>query len=180
MRESTKIKKSLFYSIVDGSFWSVMFGFGERYLSAFAVFLKATNVQIGLLTSLPLLFGSVCQFFSLKLIDMFKSKKRFVVTTALLQAFMWILILLTFYLGEFSVYYLIFFAIIYWVIGMSASPAWNSWIGDLVNPKTRGAYFGNRNKIVGLVILISTIIGGLVLEFFSDGTTRQYTGFLVI
>ena len=43
MDKSKKIKKSLFYSILDGSFWSMMFGFGERYLSAFAVFLKATD-----------------------------------------------------------------------------------------------------------------------------------------
>ncbi|MBD3355362.1 hypothetical protein GF361_05245 [Candidatus Woesearchaeota archaeon] len=46
MRQSRKVKKSLFYSIVDGSFWSVMFGMGERYLSAFAVFLKATDMII--------------------------------------------------------------------------------------------------------------------------------------
>ena len=72
MKQSKKIKKSLRYSILDGSFWAIMFGFGERYLAAFAVFLKATNIQLGLLTSLPLLLASISEFFSTRLIDFFK------------------------------------------------------------------------------------------------------------
>jgi len=175
-----KIKKSLFYSIVDGSFWSVMFGAGERYLSAFAVFLKANNIQLGLLTSLPILFGSLCQFFSLKLMDAIKSRKKFVVISALIQAFTWLPILLVFYFGELKIYYLIFFAVIYWISGMIAVPAWNSWMGDLVDQNTRGFYFGKRSKITGLIILVSTVLAGIVLELFRDGADRQYIGFIII
>jgi MFS family permease len=180
MRQSKKIKKSLRYSILDGSFWAIMFGFGERYLAAFAVFLKATNMQLGLLTSLPLLLASTSEFFSTKLIDFFKSRKKFVVISVLIQTFTWIPILLVFYFGKLSVYFLIFFAIIYWVSGMIAVPAWSSWIGDLVDPKERGKYFGRRNKIIGAVTFVAIVLGGLVLDFFRGGITKQYFGFVAI
>lgn len=174
------VKKSLFYSIVEGSFWSMMFGFGERYLSAFAVFLKASNFQLGLLTSLPLLIGSLSQFLSLRFIEVYKKRKRFVISAAVIQAFSFLLILLVFYLGKYRVYYLILFAVIYMTSGMIASPAWNSWMGDLVDSDERGRYFSRRNKILGAFILLSTILGGIVLELFKNGAERQYLGFLAI
>jgi hypothetical protein len=41
-----------------------MMGIGETYLSAFALFLKASTPQIGLLASLPPLLGSLAQLLS--------------------------------------------------------------------------------------------------------------------
>ncbi|HLC98962.1 MAG TPA: MFS transporter, partial [Candidatus Nanoarchaeia archaeon] len=63
-----KIRKSLKYSIMDGAFYSAMVGFGESFFSAFAIFLKASNLQIGLLGSLPIALGSVSQLYSNRLI----------------------------------------------------------------------------------------------------------------
>lgn len=177
---SEKIKKSLLISIFEGSFWSVMIGLGEKYLSAFAVFLKATNTQIGLLTSLPILFSSLSQFFSPDLIEKFKSRKKFVVLGVLINAFSWLLMLSVFYLGNYKVYYLILFAIIYWVAGALPYPAWNSWMGDLVNPEQRGTYFGRRTKITVLIILIFTALGGLILDWFKTGLGKPYLGFVIV
>jgi hypothetical protein len=59
-----QVERSLRYSVRDGVAWSVMFGAGESYLQAFAVFLKATTAQITLLAALPSLLGSVAQLVS--------------------------------------------------------------------------------------------------------------------
>ena len=69
-----KIKKSLLYSVFDGSFHSAMVGFGESFFSAFAVFLKASTTQIGLLGSLPQTLGSLSQLLSSYFIRLFKSR----------------------------------------------------------------------------------------------------------
>lgn len=175
-----KIKKSLFYSIVEGSFWSIMYGFGETYIAAFAIFLMANNFQIALLASLPLLMGSLSQFFAVKLIDMFKSRKKFVVATAAIQALTWLPIMLVFYINKWSIYFLIAFAVVYFISGMISAPAWNSWIGDLVNPEQRGIYFGKRSKIIGLISLISIVGAGIILDMFKDGASKQYIGFVII
>jgi len=45
----------------DAAAYAVMMGIGETYLSAFALFLKGSTPQIGLLASLPPLLGSLAQ-----------------------------------------------------------------------------------------------------------------------
>ena len=175
-----KIRKSLKYSIMDGAFYSAMVGFGESFFSAFAIFLKASNLQIGLLGSLPIALGSVSQLYSNRLIKWFHSRKRFVYLMALLEGLMYIPVALVFFLGELKVFHLIFFVSLYWIFGMIASAAWNSWMGDLVKENERGRYFGKRNKIAGLTAFVSFMLGGYILQRFTDGSEQQYIGFAII
>ncbi len=175
-----KIRKSLKYSIMDGAFYSAMVGFGESFFSAFAIFLKASNLQIGLLGSLPIALGSVSQLYSNRLIKWFHSRKRFVYLMALLEGLMYIPVAFVFFLGELKVFHLIFFVSLYWIFGMIASAAWNSWMGDLVKENERGRYFGKRNKIAGLTAFVSFMLGGYILQRFTDGSEQQYIGFAII
>ncbi len=55
------VENSLNHSLKDARSFAVMTGIGETYLSAFAIFLRATTPQIGLLASLPPLLGSLIQ-----------------------------------------------------------------------------------------------------------------------
>jgi len=180
MKEKEKIKKSLRYSILDGTFFSMMVGFGESFFQAFGVFLKANNIQLGLLVSLPQAAGSLSQLLSNKLIKIFNSRKRFVCIFALLEALMYIPIALVFFLGTLRVFHLIFFICLYWVFGLIINPAWNSWMGDLVNEKERGLYFGRRYKIAGFASFVSLLIGGYILHHFTDSVINQYIGFVCI
>ena len=66
-----KVKKSLKYSVLDGTFNSIKIGFGESFFQAFAIFLKANSLQIGILGSLPQALGSLFQLFSHKLLKLF-------------------------------------------------------------------------------------------------------------
>jgi len=175
-----KIKKSLKYSIFDGAFYWMMVGFGESFIAAFAVFLKATNIQLGLLSSLPKAFGSLSQLFSNWLIRIFKTRKRIVCISSFLQGFMYIPIALVFFFGELSIPILIIFVCLYWVFGVIGNPAWSSWMGDLVSDENRGDYFGNRNKIGNLVSFVSLLLAGYILQKFSTGTFMEYTGFSII
>ena len=59
-----EVDKSLRHSLKDAAAFATMTGFGETYLSAFAVFLKATTPQIGMLASLPPLLASLTQIAS--------------------------------------------------------------------------------------------------------------------
>lgn len=174
------IKKSLLYSVLDGTFASMMIGFGESFLSAFAVFLKANNIQLGLLGSLPQMVGSFSQLLSNKLIGIFRSRKKLVCISAFLQGLMYVPIALVFFFGTFRVFHLILFVCLYWVFGLIHGPAWNSWMGDLVSENKRGSYFGKRNKITGFASFLALLLGGYILQRCADGTTIQYLGFVVI
>ncbi|MDH4027839.1 MAG: MFS transporter, partial [Nitrospirota bacterium] len=177
---SDKTRKSLRYSIFDGSFAASMIGFGESFFMAFAVFLQANNIQLGLLSALPLLLGSLFQLASNRLISLFRTRKRLVSSMALSQGLMYIPILLVFFLGPQKLNYLIAFVCVYWILGMILSPAWNSWMGDLVDEKERGGYFGMRNKITGSASFLSFLAAGYILHLYSDWFDYEYLGFVTI
>jgi MFS family permease len=179
-KKEDKIRKSLKYSVLDGAFYSSMVGFGESFFSAFAVFLKATNIQLGVIGSLPQALGSVLQLISNWLIGVFRSRKRMVVFFASIQGIMYIPVALAFFMGGLKVWFAALFICLYWISGSLLSPAWNSWMGDLVKRDERGAYFGSRNKISGLASFAAFVLGGYILQRFGSGTATEYIGFLAV
>jgi len=62
--KDARVERSLRHSVRDGVSYSMMAGAGETYLSAYALFLKASTAQISLLTALPSLLGSLAQVLS--------------------------------------------------------------------------------------------------------------------
>ena len=163
-------KKSLKYSIKEGSATSIMSGAGESYIVPFALVLNATNYQIGFLSSFVGLLGAASQVLSSKLVSKFK-RKKIVLVGVTLQATMWLLLMtlgILAFKGIINQYAAIIFIgiyCIYSIIGNMAGPSWFSWMGDLVPARKRGKYFSKRNKIVGLIAMISTLIASAILDF---------------
>lgn len=157
-----------------------MVGFGESYFQAFAVLLKASSIQLGLIGSLPQFLGSMSQLFSDRLMVWIQSRQRFVCRSALLQALMFIPIIFVFIWGRFSLWAFLAFISLYWIFGFVLGPAWISWIGDLVPERKRGLYFGRRNRIMGLVTFLSLVAGGAILQIFFNTFGTAYGGFLCI
>lgn len=158
-----KIVKSLKYSIKDGIFWSLMTGFGESYLYAFAIFLNATPIQMSLLAAIPQLMSSIFGLSATKLTTIFNSRKKIILWACALQAFIWPTIILVSILTK-NVWILLLMASLYFTFGAMAQPAWASMMGDLVPFSKRGNYFGKRNRIIGFSSFISVIIAGLILD----------------
>ncbi len=180
-RKDYRVRKTLRYSLHEGAFSAAMIGFGESFFAAYALFLKATTFQVGMLSALPQAIGSLCQFFSNLLIRRLGSRKKLVVWAALLQALVYIPVALVFFFGHFKVWHLIFFASLYWSFGMILSPSWNSWMGELVNENRRGAYFSRRTKITGMATFLALLSAGYILEQFAHaGIKKQYIGFTII
>ena len=59
-----EVDRSLQHSLKDAGAFAVMAGFGETYVSAFALFLRASTAQIGWLASIPPLLASIAQLLS--------------------------------------------------------------------------------------------------------------------
>jgi len=71
-----KLEKSKDYSIKDGSFYSVMVGFGVNYLTPFALRLGASVADVGLLQTLPQLLGSAAQLLYSRVSRVVKSRQN--------------------------------------------------------------------------------------------------------
>lgn len=172
--QTEKTKK---YSIADGSAYSVMYGFGEQYVTPFAIKIGASNAEVGILASVPSFVGSLFQIVGAKLTDKFQNRKKIVTWLVLFQA----LILLPLFFVPFltkSMLWLTLIFSLYLIFANIMGPAWSSWIGDVIPENDRAKYFSIRNKAVITSMLFSVLIAGLILNYFSD--INIWTGFGIL
>jgi len=171
VNEDYEKEKTMKLSIKEGAVSTVMSSFGDAYITPYALSLNANNVQIGLLSSLTGLIGPLAQIKGSKLMEKLPRKKIVVIGTAL-NAIMWIPILILAFLFQKGMYLeylpfaLIVFYSIYAIFGAIGGPAWFSMLGDIVPNKIRGKYFGKRNRVAGIVGLITTLGAAFLLDLF--------------
>ena len=163
---------------MDGSVYSAMLGLTQDYVVPFALALKATVLQVGLLSSIPNLTMALSQLGAPRLAERAGSRKRLILPVVFLHALMWVPILLIPYLfpGE-KIWWLIGLLTLSTILGSLGNPAWGSMMADLVPEKMRGRYFGFRGKICGLVTLVLFFIGGATLHF---STANIFLGFSLL
>lgn len=159
---------------------ATMIGTGETCISAFALYLKASTLQIGLLVSVPSLLASFVQLLSARIGRLTGQRKIIVLAGASLQAVCWLpLAMLPILYREMAVPLLIAAVVIYQCGAHLATPQWASMMGDIVPVRRRGRFFALRTRIVSLVTCLSLAIGGVILHLLN---TRGYTlqGFMVV
>ncbi|MEK6872299.1 MAG: MFS transporter, partial [Nanoarchaeota archaeon] len=149
----------------------------------YALALGASNLLIALLSTLPGLLGNLNQLTTLNLIKK-QSRKSIVMTAVILQALLWIPLIglgIWYMLApDFRKTIPLFLLFVYSFLimsGSSGSPAWNSWMRDLVL-KNSGRYFGMRNRIMHICIIFSMFVASGILTFFK--TTTPIIGFCII
>ena len=168
------LRKNLKFSIIEGSFFALMFGMGENYLSALGVFLGYSALQISILSSFPQLLGAFIQLITSKLTYFIGSIKKLAVLLSFLQACMWIVLVVI--INETNNYIIIlFWSIVYFMIASLIGPAWISWIGYIVPFKLRSNYHANRNKIIHSFVFISIMLGGIILKLFDANLLYAFT-----
>jgi len=158
-------------SIKEGCWTSAQGSFGDSYITPYAIALNSPNTEIAFLSSFPGLLGPISQWFGSNLIEKY-SRKKIVLLFVLIQALTWlpiIVLALLFWKGVLANYIplmLIIFFSLYIIFGNFASPAWFSWMGDIVDEKERGRYFSRREKILGIISVMLSLIAAFFLDFF--------------
>ena len=168
-------------SIKDGVSNAVMLGCGESYFNAFSIFLRASTLQVGLLATLPQLFGAIMQWLGALNLDRLRRRRLVIILGASTQAVTLLpMALLPFLFGrnDLLITFLLILMMIYYGANGYVVPAWNSLIGDLVKPAERGLFFGHRNMLTGMSTFLSLSLAGLILYFFEKVGIPE-TGFLV-
>ena len=181
--ELSKIEESKKISVREASAYSLMDGFGLRYVSPYALAVGANNAQIGLLSSLPSLIGNLSQLFSLRAMKIWP-RKKIVFLGVFLQAIMWLVLIAAGSLyfifdlkGAATAHAVILIYTLLILFGAFSGPAWQSWMKDLVT-KDNGKYFGRRSRIATLVSLVCMLLGGFILDYFKQ--TKIFVGFIIL
>ncbi len=161
----TPQERSLRAGIRDGGCQALALGGGENYLSAFALLLHATPLQIGILSALPQLVGTWAQLFSVKILNRFPHRKALVLFGATGQTLSWIPILaLPLLIPDYGAWFLIGCVVLYFAFGHFTVPPWNSLITDLVDPNQRGIYFARRSRLMAVASFVALCGGGILLN----------------
>jgi MFS family permease len=177
---SARNQASLDHSLRDGMAFSVMAGAGETYLSAYALFLKATAEQIAWLASIPPLIGSGMQLVSAWLGGRGMPRKTLILIGACAQGLIWLpLLLLPLLWPAHAVPLLIVCVVLYHACSNLIAPQWSSLMRDLVPEKRRGRYFGHRTRMVSLATFIALVAAGGLLALFNR-MGSALTGFIAV
>lgn len=171
-----QVDKSLRNSILDGSAYSVMLGLTQNYITPYALTMKATTQQIGLLSSVPNFTMAAVQFAAPALSERLGSRKGFILPMVLMHALMWLPILLIPYLFQtHQVWWLIAFMTLSTAFDSALNPAWGSMMADLVPAQIRGRYFGLRNRVTAFVSMAFSYVAGGILQLLTGNTDLAFT-----
>ncbi|MCX8195163.1 MAG: MFS transporter [Candidatus Micrarchaeota archaeon] len=158
-------KGSMKFSIFESIFYSVMSAAGDVFVPAALVFLGASSFYIGLLAALPQLLGAFAQSLALNAIRIVKSRRTLVFLVSLLHSLSWIFVIaVLLWPTELSIPLIILFFSLGAAASALGSPAWSSWISDIVPENERADFFARRNRIMQLTLFSATFIIGLVLR----------------
>ncbi len=163
-----RVKRALRFSTVEGMAYGAFLGLGDHFIIAFAVALKTSSLQIGVLASLPGFLASLAQLYDAELVRLFRSRKAVILTSALLQGLMFLpmLVLAFVPLGS-PGWWLVFFATLYSIFGALVSPAWGSLMAEVVPEALRGRYFSMRGRLSTLATVVTFLLAGVFLNLLA-------------
>jgi MFS family permease len=161
-----QVQRGLRMVIWDGLMAEVMTSLtGGAFLIAMALLLGATNLQIGILSAIPL-FTNLAQLFSVWLVKRYNNRRAVAVYCAYLARIPLLLIGLGILLLDLgSVNLLLFFLFFHYLFGSIAGPSWNSWMKDMVPERMLGNYFARRSSYTQTLNIVLSIGLALLLEY---------------
>ena len=173
-------QRSLTISIVEGCAWSVMWGFGESFVGPFAVFQNATDFQMSLLLTLPLILGAVAQMIGTVLVEKHGRRRPLMALTAVIQSLghipLFCLPLL--FPGQGPALVVAIGTMLIFTCHLGV-PSFTSIMGDLIPEEQRGRYLGKRTALAMLAMVVSMLVSGRIVTHF-EHHHQILTGFGII
>lgn len=160
-----RIRNSLKFSFYDGIFASAMLGFTENFWVACAEATKVSALRAGLVSTFPHLISSFTQSAAGQITEKLGGRLH---TLKKLVAVQWASLfplIFLFLLPQNFQYSLLMLCAIFFSIGGSLpGPAWLSLMSDHLPAKSRGKYFGWRNRILGSISFGCGLFAGQILN----------------
>lgn len=157
-------ERSLRLSLIDAFLSALMVGAGETYLPAYSLSIGMGEIFAGVLATLPIVSGALLQLITPRGLQRVQSHKHWVVASSVLQALTFIPLIYFSATRAPNFWTLFFILTLYWGSGFSSGPAWNYWMGRLVQVEEGNRFFSKRARVSQLGILIGLIGGGVALH----------------
>jgi MFS family permease len=157
--------RALWVSSIEGGIAWVWIALQQVFYIPYLKALGASDIEIGLGSSLPALCGGLIQLATPWAVAKFRTRKAIVVTMAFSQGLMYVPLALMWLLPRHPAIWGVIAAFsISTLAGGIHGPAWVDWMGDLIPRRMRGKYFGVRNRVFATIQLAVSVGGGLLLD----------------
>lgn len=190
--EPHKLSKSSIRSSLKASTWDAVFAAifgsitGGVLLSNFLLQLGATPVEIGMLSSMPMLVN-LLQPLGAHLAERTTSRQWYDLVVFVPARLMWLILAIGIWWINWShsdphqlVSWTLAIVLLSNVLVSLGGASWLSWIATLVPVRVRGRYFGFRNSAASLTALIGVPLLGLAVSAWPGGTIQGYGALLCV
>ncbi|MFD1926651.1 MFS transporter [Sporosarcina siberiensis] len=158
-------------SISHGMASTIALNFSNNFFPIFAItILGATNYQVGLISSLPPLMALLMTIPAAILLNRAYAQKKLVALSVLLARLLFLLIITLVYLptGPFRAWAFLVVIALMSMPNTVANIGWQTLISGLIPDSRRGAFFSDRNRLLTMVGLASTLFIGIVMRNSSE------------
>lgn len=148
----------------------------NNYFALFAIgVLGATNYQVGLISSLPQIIGMFAMILGTAIMSRLPQKKKFTGRSILYTRLFLIGMFFVIYLPiEYRAWTFVILVGLMNLPGSFAMLSWQSFIGDLVSDSRRSGFFSERNRILTIAGMITTLLIGISLQWFDKVNPLPY------
>ena len=165
---------------IEGGFQSLAQGLGEAYLGAYALFLGAGGLALGLVATIPTAATSAAQLLARRALGRAGGARRLILGAWSAQAVGYAALGLCLLVpSPWPVGALIALGFLAWGCGGLAVPVWTSWVSAVVPRARHGWFFGLRGALQASGALVAILGGGALLSLLT-GRGREGAGFAIV
>lgn len=163
-------------SIINGVASTIVMSMSNNYFALFAIgVLGATNYQVGLISSLPQIVGMFAMVLGTVIMSNLQEKKMFtsysIFFTRLFLVGMFFVVYLP---AEYRAWTFVVLIGLMNLPGSFAMLSWQSFIGDLVSDSRRSSFFSERNRVLTIAGMVTTLLIGIGLQWFDKTNSFPY------
>lgn len=163
-------------SIINGVASTIVMSMSNNYFALFAIgVLGASNYQVGLISSLPQIIGMFAMILGTMIMGRLQEKKKFTGYSILFTRMFLIGMFFVVYLPvEYRAWTFVALVGLMNLPGSFAMLSWQSFIGDLVSDSRRSGFFSERNRILTIAGMVTTLLIGITLQWFDKTNSLPY------
>lgn len=168
-------------SIYHGMVSTVATNLASNYFPIFAIsILGASNYQVGLISSLPPLVALIMTIPAAVILNRLEEQKKTVALSVLWARVLFLLLIGVVYLQSSTQAwtFLLIIALMN-VPGTISNVGWQTLISGMISEERRGTFFSDRNRLLTLVGMVTTLIIGIVMKKETDNAAAYQTLFFM-
>ncbi|MCH6266763.1 MFS transporter [Neobacillus citreus] len=168
-------------SIYHGMVSTVATNLASNYFPIFAIsILGASNYQVGLISSLPPLVALIMTIPAAVILNRLEEQKKTVALSVLWARVLFLLLIGVVYLqSSMQAWTFLLIIALMNVPGTISNVGWQTLISGMISEERRGTFFSDRNRLLTLVGMVTTLIIGIVMKKETDNAAAYQTLFFM-